>query len=87
MKTNMNIVLVHGAFGDGSYWKKVIPALAAKGHNVRAMQLPLISLEEDVQRTTEMVDSLEGLVLLVGHSYGVMVITGAGNHPSVKGLV
>jgi pimeloyl-ACP methyl ester carboxylesterase len=87
MKTNLNIVLVHGAFGDGSHWKKVIPALAAKGYIVRAMQLPLNALAEDVQRTSEMVASLEGPVLLVGHSYGGMVISGAGNQANVKGLV
>jgi pimeloyl-ACP methyl ester carboxylesterase len=87
MKTKLNIVLVHGAFGDGSHWKNVIPALAAEGYTVRAMQLPLTTLEEDIQRTSDMVSSLDGPVLLVGHSYGGMVITGAGNHPNVKGLV
>ena len=87
MKTNINIVLVHGAFGDGSHWKNVIPALAAEGYTVRAMQLPLTTLEEDIERTSDMVASLEGPTLLVGHSYGGMVITGAGNHPNVKGLV
>jgi pimeloyl-ACP methyl ester carboxylesterase len=51
------------------------------------MQLPLLSLAEDIQRTSDMVASLEGPTLLVGHSYGGMVITGAGNHPNVKGLV
>src|SRR5271154_882335 len=87
MKTNQNIVLVHGAFGDGSHWRHVIPALAKKGYAVRAMQLQLNSLADDIQRTSDMVAALEGPVLLVGHSYGGMVITGAGNHPNVKGLV
>lgn len=87
MKSKVNIVLVHGAFGDGSHWKQVIPILAAKGYVVRALQLPLTSLEEDVQRTSDMVSSLEGPTLLVGHSYGGMVITQSGNLPSVKGLV
>src|ERR1700712_2625422 len=87
MKKNFNIVLVHGAFGDGSHWKYVIPVLAGQGYTVRAMQLPLLSLEEDIQRTTDMVVSLNGPTLLVGHSYGGMVISGAGNHPNVKGLV
>ncbi|WP_121811386.1 alpha/beta hydrolase [Mucilaginibacter kameinonensis] len=87
MKTNINVVLVHGAFGEGSHWQFVIPALAAKGYTVRAVQLPLITLAEDIQRTTDMIASLEGPTLLVGHSYGGMVISGAGNHPSVKGLV
>jgi len=87
MKTNLNIVLVHGAFGDGSHWKYVIPVLTAKGYTVRAVQLPLASLDEDVQRTSDMVASLDGPTLLVGHSYGGMVITQSGNLPSVKGLV
>jgi len=87
MKSNFNIVLVHGAFGDGSHWKYVIPILASEGYTVRALQLPLLSLEEDIQRTNDMISSLEGPTLLVGHSYGGMVITGAGNHPNVKGLV
>jgi len=87
MKTNLNIVLVHGAFGDGSHWKYVIPALAEKGYTVRAVQLPLNTLAEDVQRTSDIVASFDGPVLLVGHSYGGMVISGAGNQPNVKGLV
>ena len=87
MKTKVNIVLVHGAFGDGSHWKYVIPVLTNEGYTVRAVQLPLLSLEEDIQRTSDMVASLDGPTLLVGHSYGGMVITGAGNHPNVKGLV
>lgn len=87
MKAKTNIVLVHGAFGDGSHWKYVIPALAEKGYTVRAMQLQLNTLADDIQRTSDMVASLEGPVLLVGHSYGGMVISGAGNQPNVKGLV
>ncbi len=87
MTSNLNIVLVHGAFGDGSHWKYVIPQLAGKGYTVRAVQLPLSTLAEDIQRTSDMVAALEGPVLLVGHSYGGMVISGAGNQPNVKGLV
>ena len=87
MKKKLNIVLVHGAFGDGSHWRKVIPSLVAKGFTVRAVQLPLTSLEDDVKRTSDMVASLEGPTLLVGHSYGGVVITGAGVLPSVVGLV
>jgi pimeloyl-ACP methyl ester carboxylesterase len=87
MIKNLNIVLVHGAFGDGSHWRKVIPTLVAKGFTVRAVQLPLTSLEEDVQRTRDMVASLEGPTLLVGHSYGGMVISGAGILANVVGLV
>ncbi len=87
MNKHLNIVLVHGAFGDGSHWRKVIPTIVAKGFTVRAVQLPLTSLEEDVKRTSDMVASLEGPTLLVGHSYGGMVISGAGLLPNVVGLV
>jgi pimeloyl-ACP methyl ester carboxylesterase len=87
MTQNLNIVLVHGAFGDGSHWKYVIPVLVAKGYNVRAVQLPLTSLADDVKRAGDMIAALEGPILLVGHSYGGMVITGAGNEPNVVGLV
>lgn len=87
METKFNIVLVHGAFGDGSHWKHVIPPLVAKGYNVRAVQLPLTSLADDVKRAGDMVAALEGPTLLVGHSYGGMVISGAGNQSNVVGLV
>jgi pimeloyl-ACP methyl ester carboxylesterase len=87
MEKKLNIVLVHGAFGDGSHWRKVIPTLVAKGFTVRAVQLPLTSLEEDIKRTTDMITALEGATLLVGHSYGGMVISGAGVLPNVVGLV
>lgn len=87
METKLNVVLVHGAFGDGSHWRYVIPSLVAKGYNVRAVQLPLTSLADDVKRAADMVEALEGPTLLVGHSYGGMVISGAGNHPKVAGLV
>jgi pimeloyl-ACP methyl ester carboxylesterase len=87
MKKKLNVVLVHGAFGDGSHWKKVIPSLVAEGYNVRAVQLPLTTLEDDVKRAEDMVAAMEGPVLLVGHSYGGVVITGAGNNDKVKGLV
>jgi pimeloyl-ACP methyl ester carboxylesterase len=87
MKQKPNIVLVHGAFGDGSHWKHVIPVLVAGGYTVRAIQLPLTTLSDDIERTKNMVSALKGLTLLVGHSYGGMVITGAGNEPGVIGLV
>src|SRR5476651_1940789 len=87
MKKNLNIVLVHGAFGDGSHWKHVIPLLVGKGFTDRAVQLSLLSLEDDVKRAGDMVAALDGPTLLVGHSYGGMVITGAGNQPNVIGLV
>lgn len=82
-----NIVLVHGAFADGSSWSKVIPRLQAGGMNVIAVQNPLVSLEEDVAATKRAIAILEGPVLLVGHSYGGIVISEAGNDPKVAGLV
>ncbi|WP_341835312.1 alpha/beta hydrolase [Chitinophaga pollutisoli] len=82
-----NVVLVHGAFADGSSWSKVIPGLTAAGLNVIAVQNPLISLEDDVAATKRAIALMDGPVLLVGHSYGGMVITEAGNDPKVAGLV
>ncbi len=81
-----NIVLVHGAFADGSSWARIIPILHAKGFNVIAVQNPLLSLEEDVAATKRAIALMDGPVLLVGHSYGGMVITEAGNDPKVAGL-
>jgi len=82
-----NIVLVHGAFADGSSWAKVIPILQAKGFNVIAVQNPLTSLQDDVAAAKRAIASMDGPVLLVGHSYGGMVISEAGNDPKVVGLV
>jgi pimeloyl-ACP methyl ester carboxylesterase len=82
-----NIVLVHGAFADGSSWSKVIPGLQSGGYNVIAVQNPLTSLEEDVAATKRAIALMDGPVLLVGHSYGGMVISEAGNDPKVAGLV
>lgn len=82
-----NIVLVHGAFADGSSWSRIIPILHAKGFNVIAVQNPLISLEEDVAATKRAIALMNGPVLLVGHSYGGVVITEAGNDPKVAGLL
>jgi len=82
-----NVVLVHGAFADGSSWSKVIPLLHAKGFNVIAVQNPLTSFEDDVAATKRALDLMDGPVLLVAHSYGGMVITEAGNDPKVVGLV
>ncbi len=82
-----NIILVHGAWADGSSWSKVIPLLEAKGLHVVAVQNPLTSLADDVADTKRAIDQLEGPVLLVGHSYGGAVITEAGNDPKVVGLV
>jgi pimeloyl-ACP methyl ester carboxylesterase len=82
-----NIVLVHGAWADGSSWSKVIPLLEAKGLHVVCVQNPLTSLADDVAATNRIVDAQDGPVLLVGHSYGGTVITEAGNNPKVVGLV
>lgn len=82
-----NIVLVHGAWADGSSWAKVIPLLQAKGFHVVAVQIPLTSLADDVGATKRAIALQNGPVLLVGHSYGGVVITEAGNDPKVVGLV
>jgi pimeloyl-ACP methyl ester carboxylesterase len=82
-----NIVLVHGAWADGSSWSKVIPLLQAKGLHVVAVQNPLTSLADDVAATKRAIALQDGPVLLVGHSYGGVVITEAGNDPKVVGLV
>jgi len=81
------VVLVHGAFADGSCWAKVIALLTKRGLKAVAVQNPLSSLADDVQAVHRVVDAQRGPVLLVGHSWGGTVITEAGNHPQVKGLV
>ena len=87
MKAKPSIVLVHGAWGDGAHWKHVIPVLVDSGYTVRAVQNPLSSLKDDVEKTKDIVASLPDPVLLVGHSYGGVVITEVGNEPNVAGLV
>ena len=82
-----NIVLVHGAFADGSSWSKVIPLLQAKGFNVTSVAIPLTSFGGDVAATKRAIAAADGPVILVGHSYGGLVITEAGNDPKVAGLV
>ena len=82
-----NIVLVHGAFVDGSSWAKVIPILQAKGYNVTAVQMPLTSFADDVAATQRAIARLNGPAILVGHSWGGVVITEAGMDPKVVGLV
>ena len=81
------VVLVHGAFADGSSWAKVIPLLQAKGLNVIAVQNPLSSLAADVDAARRAIEAQTGPVILVGHSYGGVVITQAGVHPKVAALV
>jgi pimeloyl-ACP methyl ester carboxylesterase len=81
------VVLVHGAFADGSSWEKVIPLLQAKGLKVVAVQNPLTSLADDVTATQRVVDAQTGKVVLVGHSWGGTVITQAGTSDKIKALV
>lgn len=82
-----NVVLVHGAFADGSSWDKVIPLLEAKGLHVVAVQNPLSSLDGDVAATRRVIEQQDGPVILVGHSWAGAVITQAGNDDKVKALV
>src|ERR1700693_1606732 len=82
-----NIVIVHGAFADGSSWAKVITILQAKGYNVTAVQNPLTSFADDVAATNRALALQTGPVILVGHSWGGAVITEAGVDPKVVGLV
>ena len=82
-----NIVLVHGAFADGSSWAKVIPILQAHGYHVTAVQNPLTSLADDVAATNRALAQQDGPVILVGHSWAGVVITEAGMDPKVAGLV
>jgi pimeloyl-ACP methyl ester carboxylesterase len=82
-----NIVFVHGAFADGSSWARVIPPLLAKSYRVTAVQNPLTSLADDVAATKRALDQQDGPVILVGHSWGGVVITEAGVDTKVAGLV
>ncbi|GAA2044471.1 alpha/beta hydrolase [Agromyces tropicus] len=82
-----NVVLVHGAFADGSGWRRVSDALTARGYRVSIVQNPLTSLEADVAATNRVLDLQDGPTILVGHSWGGTVITEAGVHPKVAGLV
>ena len=86
--TKPSIILVHGAFADGSSWQHVIPLLEQDGYTVTAVQIPLSSLAEDVAMTKRVIDAQKGDVVVVGHSYGGNVITGAAaGKPQVKALV
>jgi pimeloyl-ACP methyl ester carboxylesterase len=82
------ILLVHGAIADGSSWSKVIPMLQAEGHRTLAVQQPLSSIPDDVAKVRSVLDELEGPVVVVGHSFGGVVITEAAHAaPNVTGLV
>jgi len=85
--SDTTVVLVHGAFADGSSWEKVIPLLQAKGVKVVAVQNPLSSLADDVAAAKRVIDAQTGKVVLVGHSWGGMVITEAGTSDKIKALV
>ncbi len=82
-----NIVLVHGGFVDGSGWEDVYKILKSDGYNVSVVQNPTISLSGDVAATRAVLDAQDGPTVLVGHSYGGVVITEAGEHANVKKLV
>lgn len=81
------VVLVHGAFADGSSWNRIIPLLQAEGLDVVSVQNPLTSLQDDVAFTHRAIDAQTGPVVLVGHSWGGSVITAAGDRDNVKALV
>lgn len=82
-----NVVLVHGAFADGSGWRGVYDDLIKRGYRVTIVQNPLTSLSDDVTATKRALDRQDGPAILVGHSWGGTVITEAGVHPKVAGLV
>lgn len=82
-----NIVIVHGAFADGSGWEAVYTILKSHGYDVTVVQNPLSSLEDDVEAATRAIDKKSGRVVLVGHSWGGTVITQAGVHAKVASLV
>jgi pimeloyl-ACP methyl ester carboxylesterase len=82
-----NVVLVHGGFVDGSGWEGVYTILTRKGYKVSVVQNPTLSLADDVAATKRIVAAQDGPVVLVGHSYGGVVITEAGNDPKVTRLV
>jgi pimeloyl-ACP methyl ester carboxylesterase len=86
-KPPTTIVLVHGAFADGSSWDRVTPQLEARGYRVIAVYDPMSSLANDVAATRRVIEAQPGPVVLVGHSYGGAVITEAGNDPKVAALV
>ncbi|MFC4015407.1 alpha/beta fold hydrolase [Nonomuraea purpurea] len=86
MTTIRNIVLVHGGFVDGSGWRGVYDELTRNGFGVRIVQNPTLSLEGDAAATRQVLDTLDGPAVLVGHSYGGAVISEAGTHPNIATL-
>src|SRR5258705_12548558 len=87
MAKSSDVILVHGAWADGSSWAKVIPLLAARGHSVTAAQLPLTSLGDDVATVKRAIALASGPIILAGHSYGGAVISEGGNDPKVEALL
>jgi len=88
MTSTPAIILAHGFWGGAAHWSKVIVAMTKMGfESIHAVEMPLTSLADDVERTRKMIAQQKGPVLLVGHSYGGAVITEAGNAPNVVGLV
>jgi pimeloyl-ACP methyl ester carboxylesterase len=87
MRVKPNILLVHGAWGDASHFRHIIPPLHKRGYNVLAAQNPLTSLHDDIDRTSKLAAAQQAPTLLVGHAYGCAVITSAGHTPNVVGLV
>jgi pimeloyl-ACP methyl ester carboxylesterase len=87
MKEIKNIVLVHGAFADGSGWEAVANILLEDGYRVSVAQPPETCYADDQKYTKAAIDAMGGPVVLVGHSYGGSIITEAGNHPNVASLV
>src|SRR6266436_9524940 len=87
VRSAATIVLVHGAWADGSSWNKVIPLLLAKNMPVIAVQLPLTSVQDDLAATNRIIADTERPIVLVGHSWGGMAVTQAGNDPKVMALV
>ena len=88
MTARANIVLVHGAWADGSSWSGVIELLQAEGHRVTAPQFPLTSLAADVERLRQVLELQDGPTIVAGHSYGGQIITALGpDAPNVAGLV
>src|SRR5579862_4664205 len=79
-----NVVLVHGAFADGSGWEAVAKILEKDGYTVSIAQPPETSYAEDIKYTKAAIDAMDGPVVLVGHSYGGSIITEAGNNPKVS---
>lgn len=82
-----DVVLVHGAFADGSGWRPVYENLTSRGYRVSIVQNPLTSFADDLAATRRALDQLDGSAILVGHSWGGTVITEAGSHEKVAGLV